>query len=350
MLSPPIERCDCVRLADGRRLNYSETGPRDGVPVIYCHGAIGTPLRRAVDIDAITTDAGVRYIAISRPGIGGSDPVPGRRVVDFGADVGEFADALSLDRFGVVGVSAGGPYALAVARALPDRVIRTAVCSSLSPLCPPHLTPGMQPRIRLALAALARAPGTCAAIGDTMLPLIRRHPELLSRVIAAHAAVGERDRLQDSAQRSAASTSFLDAAAGGVRGMVEDYLTYSGEWGFSAMEIDVEVHLWHGLVDPLVPIEHALQLSIALPNCRAFLDPDEGHHFFRRRLGTILEMLVGRHSDAGEGVATSLAHARALAADRTEREPPALRRKQVVRRARAARRTLSARRPGRLRE
>jgi hypothetical protein len=58
------------------------------------------------------------------------------------------------------------------------------------------------------------------------------------------------------------------------------------------------------LCDPLVPIEHALQLSITLPRCRVFLDPDEGHHFFRRRLSTILAMLIGKHTEAGDDVAT----------------------------------------------
>ncbi len=52
------------------------------------------------------------------------------------------------------------------------------------------------------------------------------------------------------------------------------------------------MHLWHGAGDPLVPVEHALQLAAALPNCRVFVDPDEGHHFFRSGLGEILAALV----------------------------------------------------------
>ncbi|HWF75452.1 MAG TPA: alpha/beta fold hydrolase [Solirubrobacteraceae bacterium] len=300
-----------LQLADGRRLTYSETGPRDGTPVLYCHGAIGTPLGATVDLEAITSELGVRYIAISRPGIGGSDPAPGRTVLDFAADVRELVDELEIDRLKVVGVSAGGPYALAVARELSDRVDRVAVCSSLSPLCAPHRTPGMWRRIRLALSVLARAPGTCAAVGDLAVPAIRRHPELLSRVIAAHAAPGERQLLQRADECSAASTSFLDAASEGVRGMIEDYLVYSSPWGFEPTEVSTPAHLWHGLEDPLVPVDHALQLAISLPRCRVFLDADEGHHFFRRRLGKILAVLVGREHDPGEEVVATLASMRA---------------------------------------
>jgi pimeloyl-ACP methyl ester carboxylesterase len=305
-----------LRLADGRRLTYTVTGPSTGTAVVYCHGAIGTPLGRSVDVEEIAFDLGIRYIAVSRPGLGGSDPAPGRTLLSFAADVRELCDNLAVRRFSLVGVSAGGPYALAIAHQLADRVDRVAVCSSLSPLCAPHRTPGMSRRIRLALAVLSSSPRGCALVGDVVVPVIRRHPELLSRVIALHAAPGERPRLAELQERTSASSSFLYAARGGVGGMIEDYLTYSRPWGFAASEVAAEVHLWHGAEDPLVPIEHALQLAITLPRCRVFFDRHEGHHFFRRRLVRILGVLVGRDNDPGELVATSLAGGRALAGRR----------------------------------
>jgi pimeloyl-ACP methyl ester carboxylesterase len=288
------KRCDTLKLSDGRRLVYSVVGPDDGEPVIYCHGAIGTPLEASVDLVAMTERLGVRYLCPSRPGVGGSDPLPGRSIPAFADDMRELADALALDRFSVVGVSAGGPYALAAGWRLGGRVRRVAVCSSLSPLCAVHRTPGMQRRIRAALSVVSHAPATCIAVGDAVLPVIARHPELLSHVISAHAAPQERQRLAQADERSAASNSFLDAARDGVRGMVEDFLVYSGEWGFAPADVGSEVQLWHGQSDPLVPVEHALQLAATLPDCRVFIDPDEGHHFFRSSLERILAALVAR--------------------------------------------------------
>ena len=75
-------------------------------------------------------------------------------------------------------------------------------------------------------------------------------------------------------------------------GLIDDFLTYASGWGFEPRDVWPEVHLWHGASDPLVPVEHALQLAAALPNCRVFIDPDEGHHFFRSSLGEILAALV----------------------------------------------------------
>ena len=303
------QRQGVLRLPDGRRMTFVETGPRDGLPILYCHGAIGTPLRDAVNLPAIAARLGIRHIAVNRPGFAGSDLQRDRTVLAFAADVQALAEALRLRRFSVVGVSAGGPYALAVARALPGYVARTAVCSSLSPLCAPHRTPGMTRRIRLGLTGLAVAPRTVRTLGDAALPVLRRHPELLHRVIAAHAAPGERARLAEPGERLAAATSFLDATSYGVGGMVEDYLTCSRGWGFQPEEVGSEVHVWHGACDPLVPVEHALQLAVGLPRCRIFVDPDEGHHFFRRRLEDILTVLLSPDRGPAE---MSVAGARAL--------------------------------------
>ncbi|MGO9900767.1 MAG: alpha/beta hydrolase family protein [Solirubrobacteraceae bacterium] len=94
--------------------------------------------------------------------------------------------------------------------------------------------------------------------------------------------------------------------------MVADYLIYSREWGFSAAEVRTEVQLWHGLEDRLVPIEHALALAATLPRCRLFLDPDEGHHFFRSSLARILAVLVGRGGEHRAAVETTVDSALAL--------------------------------------
>lgn len=313
MLPVQINRPGALRLPDGRRLTFVETGPPDGRPVIYCHGAIGSPLRDTVNLGPLADRLHARHIAVNRPGFGGSDLIGGRTVNGFGADLRTLVNAMGIDRFYLVGVSAGGPYALAAAHLLKDRVIRAAVCSSLSPLCAPHRTPGMPRRIQLGLTALAAMPRTARRLGDAILPLLHRHPGLLHRVIAAHAAPTERARLAEAGERQAAGTSFLNATAYGVGGMIEDYLTYSRGWGFRPQDVVCEVQVWHGGLDPLVPIERALQLAVSLSACRMFVDPDEGHHFFRRRLEEIMTVLLnpdrGPHSLTAEG-------ARALLADR----------------------------------
>ena len=192
MAAAPATREGTVTLPDGRRLAWSSGGARSGVPVIYLHGAIGTPVRRTPELDALIAALGIHYIAVSRPGFGRSDPCPGRRIADFPADLEQLADRLGLGRFAVVGVSAGGPYALACARALPERAIATAAVSSLSPLCAPHAGPWMPVHLRLALRALVRRPDLVARSSVRVMKLLERHPRALGRLATLGATPADR--------------------------------------------------------------------------------------------------------------------------------------------------------------
>jgi hypothetical protein len=99
---------NAIELPDGRRLAYCECGARDGAPVFFFHGWPGSRLDFAPN-DATAAAAGVRVIAVDRPGIGGSAPQGGRKVLDWPTDVAALADSLALDRFAVLGFSFGGP-------------------------------------------------------------------------------------------------------------------------------------------------------------------------------------------------------------------------------------------------
>src|SRR5262245_49370372 len=122
MDAPLLAAKDAVDLSDGRRLTFSAIGPPDGVPILYLHGAIGSPPHGGPSLESEIARSKIRYLMVDRPGYGGSDMKPGRRVADFARDIEELADELGLGRLSIVGVSAGAPYALACAWALQDRV------------------------------------------------------------------------------------------------------------------------------------------------------------------------------------------------------------------------------------
>jgi hypothetical protein len=50
-----------------------------------------------------------------------------------------------------------------------------------------------------------------------------------------------------------------------------------------------------------------------------FFDADAGHYFFRRRLRTILSVLLGSQEDAGDELAVTLDRARTIAVHRARR-------------------------------
>jgi pimeloyl-ACP methyl ester carboxylesterase len=289
---PALTERGHVMLRDGRRLGYSAAGRAGGAALLYMHGAIGSPVRRSDALERLIRDLDLRYVMLDRPGFGDSDPKPERTVADFARDVQDFADATELGRFSVVGVSAGVPYALACAWALPDRVAATACVSSVPPGWEFDRPTGMSPRYRLPLKLLRQAPARTARAGDRVLSLIRRHPGALAWALALAAPGSDRTLMREREARRTAAASFLYAARGGVQPMVDDFLVCSRPWGFDLAEVQGPVRLWHGLRDRLVSLGQVEPLFRALPGGAVELTDGDGHFFFRSRLPEIITPLV----------------------------------------------------------
>lgn len=292
----PVERV--LELRDGRRLGYGVVGGRSATTVFHLHGAIGAPLSPSPDLQRLVSELGVRFVTVYRPGFGSSSDQPGRSMLDHAEDVCQLADTLDVGRMAIVGVSAGGPYALACAHALGARVTGVAAISSMAPSGAPCRSAAVPRRVRWPLRLLSHSPRTATAIGNFGVRAIRRHPKLLIRSMASGAPAADRALLTEQTTGDEAISSFLAATARGVRGMVDDYRVAIGDWGFDPVAIETDVHLWHGAKDNIVPIDHALQIATTSDRFRITLDPDEGHFFFRRRLSEILRDLIIQRAPA----------------------------------------------------
>ena len=124
------------RLRDGRSLGYAEYGNPDGFPVVNAHGGLACRLDVA-PADDIAAEAGVRLISPDRPGVGLSDPQPGRTMADWARDVEELLDQICVERFAAMGWSMGGQYAAAVGYFLRHRATRVAIIAAALPLTEP---------------------------------------------------------------------------------------------------------------------------------------------------------------------------------------------------------------------
>ncbi|MET0869990.1 MAG: alpha/beta hydrolase, partial [Methyloceanibacter sp.] len=110
-----------LRLADGRRIGFAEYGDPDGQPVLAIHGTPGSRLMFALT-DAPARERRLRIVAPERPGYGLSDFQLQRSLAEAASDLEQCANALGLRRFALIGVSGGGPYAVAAAAAMPRRI------------------------------------------------------------------------------------------------------------------------------------------------------------------------------------------------------------------------------------
>ena len=294
-----------IALADGRTLGYEDVGAADGVPVIYFHGFGSSRVIRHPD-DSIAERLGVRLIAVDRPGIGASSRLPGRQMLDWPADVAALADALEMERFDVLGWSGGGPYALACAWALPQRVRTAGVISGPAPLAGVGPIDYLIRSHRAAARAAGMAPWMIRLATWRWARQQQRDPE--RHLDAAVAKMIEADRVVvgDPHVRAMMLANTDEMYRQGNRGVYDEALIISRAWGFALEEIQVPVVLWHGHDDPTVPVGMGRFLAAQVPTCRPRFYAGEGHQLFVERWEEILSALVDR-SDAdlvGPGTGT----------------------------------------------
>jgi pimeloyl-ACP methyl ester carboxylesterase len=279
---------DVVELSDGRRLGYAEWGPHDGRPVLQLHGSPAGRLDRW-GADSMLDRLVVRLITVDRPGIGRSDPKPGRRVVDGAADVNELADRLGVGRFSVIGLSMGGAYAAACGAQLPDRVSAIGLVSSIGRV-DEHGVDGMSVAPYLKLAR--RAPWAMRAVYTVLGLIARRSPARAHEQFWRGAPRADRDIVDRPAVRDRYWPALTDALAGRGRGLVDDMRAVQRPWGFDPREIKPPVHLFHGTRDRIVPRRDAQYWVETLPNCQVRWYEGEGHFLVEDYFEDILSAVV----------------------------------------------------------
>jgi pimeloyl-ACP methyl ester carboxylesterase len=263
-------------LGNGRRLGYAQYGRPDGEPFFYFHGHPGSRLEARFAHQA-AAEAGLRVIALDRPGYGLSDYQPGRAITDWPADVAEAADLLQIGRFSVAGASGGGPYALVCAWRLPGRVVRAAVISGVGPFQVPGATEGMRWQNRIGFKWASRWPALARAVMRSMQRNMASRPERTIDAIARAMSPVDAAVVRRPGVRDVLIADITEAFRQGSEGAALDVALLGRPWGFALREIKPLVHLWQGEADNLVPAAMGRYQAAQIPLCRATFLPGEGH-------------------------------------------------------------------------
>jgi len=207
-------------------------------------------------LDEAFAEHGVRIVSPDRPGYGGSSRQPGRTLSDWPADIATLADALGVDRFGVIGGSGGGPYAAACCALLPERIIGGVVASSV---IPPDW-PGAGDRfahIEDEDSAIAWCTDQFGADGRGFLESDVFEPDKWPEPDAA--------MLADETFARHLQEFTAEAFRQGVAGYAQDLAVLARPWPFDAAQISVPVRVIHGELDTGVPIEYGHQIAERIP-------------------------------------------------------------------------------------
>jgi pimeloyl-ACP methyl ester carboxylesterase len=265
-----------IRLDDGRALAYTEYGDPKGRSILYFHGSPSSRLEAGL-LEPTAMSLNVRVIAPDRPGFGGSEFKPGRKLEDWPEDVIELADALELDRFAILGVSGGGPYVAVCALKIPQRLSAAGIVSGLGPADAPGVVDSMRRQNRQLLQLGRRAPWLVRILFWLTARAMKRDPDRVFDKMAAELPEADQAVLARVEYRKYLRATVLEAFRPGTRGAALETALYAKPWGFRLQDIKKEVHLWQGELDINVTPAMGRYLATAIPNCHARFYEDEGH-------------------------------------------------------------------------
>jgi pimeloyl-ACP methyl ester carboxylesterase len=266
-----------LQLKLGGSLAFSEYGDLRGAPVFFCHGWPSS-FTMATITDASARELGIRIISADRPGISESTLHSDRKLLDWPPLLRELADHLGIEKFHLLGISGGAPYAYVSAWAMPQRVGAIAVVSGAPPIVELNDHSGLLRLYRWMLKLHRGSPELLRLCFRVVRPFaarripIRLRPLFLKIFQPTDAAV-----LSDSAAFEACFESARRAWRGSADGVMTDAQVYAEQWGFRLENVNVPVRLWHGTKDRAFSFRLAEQVAARLPNCQLRIVDGAGH-------------------------------------------------------------------------
>ena len=235
-----------------RPVTLDDVGDPAGTPVVYLHGGGDSRLSRHPD-DSIAVTLGVRLLAVDRCG-----PAVRRTTIRAWAD--EVLPYLEPERFAVVGWSAGGPHALALAAAAPDRVTRVALVGSMP-------TPA-------GVAVLARDVRRAMRIAQVA-------PRVAARGLEAW---GRRPPppTGDPSTDAAYAAGRIESFRYGGLWLARELASLARPWGFELADVQAPVTLWWGDADTVCAPAIGRDYERALPNATLRVEPGTHQILFTR--------------------------------------------------------------------
>jgi pimeloyl-ACP methyl ester carboxylesterase len=291
-----------IAVGEDRQIGFAEFGDPQGRPIFWLHGTPGARRQIPTEARVYAEQKHIRLIGIDRPGIGSSTPHRYENVLAFAGDLRVIADTLGIDKMAVIGLSGGGPYTLACASAMPQRVVAVGVLGGVAPASGPDAIGGGVMALGSLIAPVLEVAGLPFRLAaSAFIRLIRPVAEPALYVYARISPEADRRLLV----RPEFKAMFLDDLLNGSRKQLAapfaDIVVFARDWGFRLDEVKVPVQWWHGDRDHIVPFAHGEHVVARLPDAELHHLPGESHLAGLGRAEDILQTIVEIWDRDGHG-------------------------------------------------
>ena len=192
--------------------------------------------------DDAARDLGARIISPDRPGIRDSEFQANRRLIDWPAFLNEIADRLGIERYHILAISGGAPYAYVSAWITPERVEKIAVVSGAPPLEELDDLDGLLPIHRRMLVVREKNPRLLKFLFHVARPFVAmRMPIRLRPLLLKFLQPCDANVLRESRKFDICFESARHAWRSSALGVMTDAEIYATPWGFPLEEVRVPV-------------------------------------------------------------------------------------------------------------
>lgn len=283
-----------LTLADGRRLRYRVFGDADGQAVLALHGTPGSHLKFASAAEEARR-LGLTLVSVDRWGYGDSDAPPRARLAAYADDAAALMTALGHRRFAVLGISGGGPFAVAVAAGLPSRVTALALVAPVGEIArrvESASGSALNPFHAFCFLGLARVPIVVRLLFLAFRGILAISPTGAIRIATARACASDRAIMRDRDAARQLARTFSDGLRGLAPGPALDLALFRRVWDFDLGAAVCPARVWIGTADRNVPQAMARHLARRLAHGTLATPTGAGHYWIIGHTGEVLAWLA----------------------------------------------------------
>ncbi|MEN8957737.1 MAG: alpha/beta hydrolase, partial [Flavobacteriales bacterium] len=255
---------------------HAQNGTDTGIPVIYSHGSKSSRYEMHYDME-FAVQKNLRIITIDRPGHGLSEYNPKGSVLSFANDVMELVAHLNIEKFSVAGMSAGSPFALALAYSFPERIHKVCIISGFAPFNV-ESKKYLAKEVKTMLGLAKSMPFLLKMMLKIQRKQLAKNPKKALAGFLKIMSAPDQKVLKNEKVMQVIEQMFTEAFRGGSQGVAyEISKLLVQDWKFNLKDIEVPVTFWQGKEDNNVPYQWAELMQNKIQNSNLQLFEKEGH-------------------------------------------------------------------------
>jgi len=265
-----------IILNDGRTLGFAEYGDLEGYPIVYCHGSQSSRLEMHYD-PSFATKNNLRIITIDRPGHGISDFNSKGSILSFAKDAKHLMEHLKIDKFSVAGMSAGAPFALAIAYLFPKNVLKASVISGFAPYTPESKS-HLSKEVKTMLSLAKSVPWLIRLVLKNQAKQLKRNPKKALKSFLKIMSEADQEVLKNASVMNVIENMFIEAFRNGSQGVAHEISKILvKDWNFELSKIQIPVTFWQGNKDNNVPSKWAELMKNEIQQATLHSYSEDGH-------------------------------------------------------------------------